>query len=141
MRPARTRLGDELMDVLALALEMGEQDDLTADRTVQQVRLRSVKAWIEEHLEDPDLSLEKVAKDNGISLRHLHYLFRPTDMSVSEWIWDRRLQRCFEVLTRPELRPLSVTEVAYQLGFSSSSHFSTAFRRKFGISPSDLRRR
>jgi AraC-like DNA-binding protein len=139
--PARTRLGDELMDVLALALEMGEQDDLTADRTVQQVRLRTVKAWIEEHLEDPDLSLEKVAKNNGISLRHLHYLFRPTDMSVSEWIWDRRLQRCFEVLTRPELRPLSVTEVAYQLGFSSSSHFSTAFRRKFGISPSDLRRR
>ena len=62
-------------------------------------------------------------------------------MSVSEWIWDRRLQRCYDLLTRPEPRPLSVTEVAYQLGFSSSSHFSTAFRRKFGISPSDLRRR
>ena len=137
----RTRLGDELMDVLALALDMGDKDDLSADQTVQKVRLRSVKAWIEEHLADPDLSLEKVAKNNGISLRHLHYLFRLTDMSVSEWIWDRRLQRCYDAFTRAELRPLSVTEVAYQLGFSSSSHFSTAFRRKFGISPSDLRRR
>jgi AraC-like DNA-binding protein len=138
--PARDRLGVELMDVLALALEMGEEDGLTADRTVQQVRLRSVKAWIEEHLADPDLSLEKVAKNNGISLRHLHYLFRLTDMSVSEWIWDRRLQRCYDALTRREPRLLSVTEVAYRFGFSSSSHFSTAFRRKFGISPSDLRR-
>lgn len=137
----RARLGDELMDVLALALDMGERDDFTADRSVRQVRLRSVKAWIEEHLADPDFSLDKIAKNNGISLRHLHYLFRLTDMSVSEWIWDRRLQRCHDLLTRPEPRPLSVTEVAYQLGFSSSSHFSTAFRRKFGISPSDLRKR
>jgi len=137
----RARLGDELMDVLALAIDMGENDEPAADHAVQQARLRSVKSWIEEHLADPDLSLENVAKSNGISLRHLHYLFRLTDMSVSEWIWDRRLQRCYDVLTRPELRSLSITEVAYQLGFNSSSHFSTAFRRKFGISPSDLRKR
>lgn len=139
--PVRDRLGDELMDVLALALEMGDEDHLSADQTVQKARLRSVKAWIEQHLADPDLSLEKVARNNGVSLRHLHYLFKLTDMSVSEWIWDRRLQRSYDMLTHPEPRPLSVTEVAYQLGFSSSSHFSTAFRRKFGISPSDLRRR
>lgn len=139
--PARVRLGEELMDVLALALEMGDTDDLPAERTVRQARLRSIKAWIEEHLADPDLSLENIARNNGISLRHLHYLFRLTDMTVSEWIWDRRLQRCHDILMRPEQRPLSVTEVAYQLGFNSSSHFSTAFRRKFGMSPSDLRRR
>jgi AraC-like DNA-binding protein len=130
-----------MMDVLALALEMGDKDDLSEDRTIQRVRLRAVKAWIEEHLTDPDLSLEKIAKNSGISLRYLHYLFRLTDMSASEWIWDRRLQRCYDVLRRPELQALSVTEVAYQLGFNSPSHFSTAFRRKFGVSPSDLRRR
>lgn len=137
----RARLGEELMDVLALALDLGERDEPSTDHAVQQARLRSVKAWIDDHLADPDLSLETVAKSNGISLRHLHYLFRLTDMSVSEWIWDRRLQRCYDVLTRPELRALPVTEVAYQLGFNSSSHFSTAFRRKFGMSPSDARKR
>lgn len=138
---ARARLGDEMMDVLALALDMGDTSDSSSERTVQQVRLRSVKSWIEDHLADPDLSLEKIAKSNGISLRHLHYLFRLTDMSVSEWIWDRRLQRCYDVLIRPELRALPVTQIAFQVGFSSSSHFSTAFRKKFGISPSDARRR
>ncbi len=137
----RARLGDEMMDVLALALERGGTGDLPEDQTIRRVRLRSVKAWIEEHLADPDLSLERIARSNGISLRYLHYLFRLTEMSVSEWIWDRRLHRCYDVLKRPELQALSVTEVAYQLGFNSSSHFSTAFRRKFGVSPSDLRKR
>ncbi|MGO9686834.1 MAG: helix-turn-helix domain-containing protein [Beijerinckiaceae bacterium] len=51
------------------------------------------------------------------------------------------MQRCYDVLTRPELNNLSVTEVAYRLGFNSSSHFSTTFRRKFGVRPSDVRRR
>ncbi len=137
----RARLGDELMDVIALALDAGHGDEPSADHAVQQVRLRSVKAWIDDHLTDPDLSLEKIGKNNGISLRCLHYLFRLTDMSASEWVWDRRLQRCYDVLTRPELNNLSVTEVAYRLGFNSSSHFSTTFRRKFGVRPSDVRRR
>jgi AraC-like DNA-binding protein len=138
---ARARLGGEMMDVLALAIDMGEKDDQAADQTVQHVRLRSVKAWIEDHLTDPDLSLERIAKHNGISLRYLHYLFKLTGMSVSEWIWDRRLQRSYDALRRPELHALPVTDVAYRLGFNSSSHFSTAFRKKFGLSPSDLRRR
>ncbi|WP_315801474.1 AraC family transcriptional regulator [Bradyrhizobium sp. SZCCHNS3002] len=138
---ARSRLGEELMDVLALALDMGDKDQFSEDATAQKARLRSVKAWIEKHLTDHDLSLEKIARNNGVSLRHLHYLFRLTDMSVSEWILDRRLQRSYDMLTRLEQRVLSVTEVAYQLGFSSSSHFSTVFRRKFGHSPSELRRR
>ena len=69
------------------------------------------------------------------------YLFRLTGMSVSEWIWDRRLHRCHDLLTRPELHPLSLTEIAYRMGFNSSSHFSTAFRKKYGLSPSELRKR
>lgn len=138
---ARARLGDELMDVLALALDMGDREELSGDAIAQKARLRSVQAWIEEHLADPNLSLEKIAKHNGVSLRHLHYLFRLTEVSASEWILDRRLQRCYDALTRPELLNLSVTDVAYRLGFRSSSHFSTAFRRKFGHSPSELRKR
>lgn len=129
------------MDVLALALDMGDKDEFSEDATARKARLRSVKGWIEEHLTEPDLSLEKIARSNGVSLRHLHYLFRSTEMSVSEWILNRRLQRCYDALMRPELRALSVTEIAYRLGFSSSSHFSTVFRRKFGHSPSELRRR
>jgi AraC-like DNA-binding protein len=87
-----------------------------------------VKSYIDAHLSDPDLSLGKIAEKNGISLRYLHQLFRPIHMSVSEWVRMRRLQRCYDLLTSPLHLTRSITEIAYSMGFSSSSHFSNLFR-------------
>ncbi len=57
-----------------------------SDHSVQKARLRSVKAWLEDHLCEPDLSLEAIAKGNAISLRYLHALFKLAGTSVSKWI-------------------------------------------------------
>jgi hypothetical protein len=69
-------------------------------------------------------------RDARISLGISMILFRLTEMSVSERVWDRGQQPSYDVLTRPALDELSVTEVAHRLGFNSSSHFSTAFSPK-----------
>ena len=135
----RERLGEELMDVLALAFDSVQQDEPAADQVLQRARLRSVKAWLESRLCDPNLSLEAIAKANEISLRYLHALFRLEGTSVSHWIWNRRLERSYDMLLGNDAK--SLTEIAYRVGFSSSSHFSTMFRRKFGIRPSDVRRK
>lgn len=137
----RARLGEELMDVLALAFDSAQQEEPLADQVVQRARLRSVKAWLENHLCDPNLTLEAVAKANAISLRYLHTLFRLEGTTVSSWIWNRRLERSFDMLLRSNDDPPSLTEIAYRVGFNSSSHFSTMFRRKFGVRPSDVRRK
>jgi AraC-like DNA-binding protein len=135
----RAKLGEQFMDILAMALR-GEPDRQPADeRGVQRARLRSVTAYIDAHLSDPTLSLAEIAKRNGISLRYLHQLFRLTDMSASEWVRLRRLQRCFDMLTSPRHATQSITEIAYSMGFSSSSHFSNLFRAQFGLRPSDVR--
>lgn len=137
--PSREKLGEHFMDILALALS-GEPDREPADETsVQLARLRSVKAYIEANLGDSNLSLVTIAKQNGISLRYLHQLFRLTDMSVSEWLWHRRLQRCRELLASPRHANRSITEIAYSMGFVSSSHFSNLFRAQFNVRPSDVR--
>lgn len=138
---ARARLGEELMDVLALAFDSAHQAEPLADQVVQRARLRSVKAWLEDHLDDPNLTLEAIAKANAISLRYLHSLFRLEGTSVSHWIWNRRLERSFDMLLKGNNESLSLTQIAYRVGFNSSSHFSTMFRRKFGIRPSDVRRK
>jgi AraC-like DNA-binding protein len=137
----RTRLGEELMDVLALAFDSAQQDEPRADQAVQHARLRSVKAWLEHHLGNPELTLDAIAKANDISLRYLHSLFRLEGTSVSQWIWNRRLERSFDMLLKNDNGALSLTEIAYLVGFNSSSHFSTMFRRKFGVRPSDVRRK
>jgi AraC-like DNA-binding protein len=134
----RAELGDQLLDILALTLISKGSDQHLSESSVQKARLRSVQRWIEEHLGDPNLTLEKIARANNMSLRYLHLLFRQIDMSVSNWLWDRRLQRCYGAIASVDNR--SITAIAFDHGFNSSAHFSTMFRRKFGFRPSDLRR-
>lgn len=135
----RAGLGNQLMDVLAFTLLSSEGDMPAAEGSVQKARLRSVQQWIETHIADPDLSLEKVATANGMSLRYLHVLFENCEMSASEWIWNRRLQLAYDRISRGDGR--SITSIAYDHGFNSSAHFSTMFRRKYGASPRDVARR
>jgi len=87
---------------------------------------------------DPSLSLEKVAGANGISLRYLHLLFSGCEMSASEWIWNRRLQLAYDRLASLDGR--SITSIAFEHGFNSPNHFSTMFKRKYGMSPRDVAR-
>ena len=137
---ARTRLGDELMDVLALAFDSAAGGEPQSDQAVRKARLRSVKTWIEAHLCEHGLTLEAIAKNNAISLRYLHSLFALEGTSVSSWIWNRRLERSYDMLLRSNHDAHTLTEIAFRVGFNSSSHFSTMFRRKFGLRPSDVKR-
>jgi AraC-like DNA-binding protein len=136
---SRSKLGEQFMDLVALALS-AEPDRQSADeQSVQQIRLRSIKTYIEANLSDPSLSLTTIARENGVSLRYLHHLFRLVDMSASEWLRLRRLQRCHDLLASPRHAHQSITEIAYSMGFSSSSHFSNLFRAHFNMRPSDAR--
>jgi AraC-like DNA-binding protein len=109
------------------------------EKSVQKARLRSVKSYIDAHLSEPDLSLSDIARSNRISLRYLHQLFRQTDMSASEWLRLRRLQRSYDLLSSSRYATQSITEIAYSMGFNSSSHFSNLFRAHFGVRPSVVR--
>ena len=136
---SRARLGEQFMDILALAISAEPDRRPSTESCVQSGRLLLVKNYIDEHLSDPDLSLGDIAKKNGVSLRTLHQLFHPMGMSASEWLRTRRLQRCYDLLTSPQNERKTITEIAYSMGFSSSSHFSNLFRAQFGLRPSDVR--
>ncbi len=63
---------------------------------------------------------------------------RVTGRSPRWYVLEQRLERGRELLADPSVR---VTEVAYETGFSSSQHFSSAFRKLYGESPSAYRAR
>jgi AraC-like DNA-binding protein len=134
----RAQLGERLIDVLALALDSpnGEMSDL--DGSVKSERLRQIKNYIESNLGNPLLNPERVAAACQMSVRALHYLFKGMGHSVSDYIRERRLERCLEALQMPAERR-TVTQIALAAGFNSMSHFSSAFRRRFGVTPSDAR--
>ena len=125
----------EIADLLALCIDAELDCKPTGEILSSKFRLQSLKSYIKSRLDDPDLSLEMIAKDNRISVRYLHYLFKGTGKSVSEWVREQRLERCHQKLTSNKFEGDSITDIAFSLGFNSSSHFTRLFKQKFGMPP------
>jgi AraC-like DNA-binding protein len=103
--------------------------------------LAEVKATIELRLHEPDLRPAAIAAAHFISTRYLHRLFEAEDVSVSEWIRLRRLERCRRDLEDPALAGETVTTIAARWGLPNPGHFSRLFHAAYGCSPSAVRGR
>ena len=101
-------------------------------------RLKVVKNYIEENLGNP-IALHELASLACVSVRHFERAFRQSlGVPPHRYVLDRRVSAARNLLLR---RPkLNIQEIARQLGFSSSSHLSSAFVRRLGCSPAMFRR-
>lgn len=99
-----------------------------------------IYAYIEENLRDEGLTVSTIADALGYSTRQIHRLFKSeAGETVAEYIWKRRLQRCFDEIRSGTSTNRTITEVAFAWGFSSSAHFSRAFKMAYGVSPRECR--
>lgn len=101
-------------------------------------RLRLVLDYIEDTLGQP-IKLRELAALARISARHFERAFRQsTGFPPHAYVMERRLVMARDLLIRqPEL---PIEEISLRVGFSSSSHFSSAFRRRTGFTPTSFRR-
>jgi AraC family transcriptional activator of tynA and feaB len=128
-----TGVADSLIDLLLLPLR---EADTMFDRVGPEAMYVRAQGFIREHLRDPDLCIDQISMALGCTKRYLHMLFSDRGMTVSDYIWQARLQHCRQEL---ETQPgKTITDVAFSWGFSSSSHFSRVFRKYFGIAPSSI---
>ncbi|HET7868332.1 MAG TPA: helix-turn-helix domain-containing protein [Burkholderiaceae bacterium] len=105
------------------------------------VSAQAIQEYIEHSLADPNLSLRRISQAFGCNVRTLHRAFnRPGALSLSQYLWRRRIEASAEVLRASGTASQTLTQIAHDLGFSSSGHFSTMFRKVFGVSPSEYRR-
>ncbi|MFM2006087.1 MAG: hypothetical protein RLZZ09_1742 [Pseudomonadota bacterium] len=95
-----------------------------------------IRAYIEQSLERSDLGVETLMHRFGLSRSALFSLFKPLG-GVSAYIQDCRLLRAHVRLMSTPYRSANITRLAFDLGFKHPSHFSRAFRDKFGYSPSE----
>ncbi|WP_411818092.1 acetamidase/formamidase family protein [Hyphococcus sp. DH-69] len=95
---------------------------------------------IEMRLGDPELNADMISKEHGLSTRYLQKLFEAAGDSVSQYIKNRRLERCRLDLRSPLHAQRSISEILFQWGFNDSATFSRSFREKYGMSPRDYRR-
>ena len=101
------------------------------DEQLMERIMRSVN----EHISDSTFNVEALTQDVGISRAQLHRKMKEmTGISTSDFIRNLRLERAAQLIRENKI---NVTQVAYDVGFSNQSHFSTVFRRHFGMTPTE----
>ncbi|MCP4024096.1 MAG: AraC family transcriptional regulator [Desulfobacteraceae bacterium] len=103
-----------------------------------QIRINRVINFVTHNL-DKDLSLERLSREAMFSKFHFHRIFHAlTGETVNNFISRQRLQKAAHMLIYDRRTPL--TDIAFDSGFSSSQNFSKAFKKYFGIPPSQFRK-
>lgn len=138
--PVSRRLTGNLVDLLGtvIASELYTNADslLAADK---KRRREVVIAFIEDNLDNSELSPQTIAAANFMSVRALHQLFEGTGATVATTVRSLRLERCRIELENPAEATTSISAIAARWGFFDSAHFSRAFRRTYGTTPSKWR--
>ncbi len=92
-----------------------------------------VMAIINKEMANPNLSVEMIAAEAGISRVHLYRKIKEfTNQSPRNFIRNVRLKQAALLLAQ---KHHNITEVAEAVGFANTTHFSTAFKELFGVSP------
>lgn len=99
-----------------------------------------IKAYIQENLSDPDLSIEQLSAALDRTKRYLHMSFADEGTTITGYIWQKRLEKCLEELEFGTRSRKTLTEIAFSWGFSSSSHFTHLFKKRYGVPPSAVQR-
>lgn len=128
-------LTDNLCNLLALATAP-EQDPQSPPRGLQ---MQAILAYCRSRLADPELSPQDVADHFGISVRTLHSRFEGMQVSFGRWVLESRLEACRRALCDPAQDRIQISQIAYRWGFNDLSHFSKAFRARFGVTPREMR--
>lgn len=97
------------------------------------------KSLVEAKMKDPDLNVEDLGRDMGMSRVQLYRKLKSlTNYSPNELLRQMRLKRAASLLASSEM---TVAETAYEVGFSSPSYFTKCYKEQFGESPTDFLKR
>jgi len=126
----RRKLREKFSALIDLNLE-----DIAASSMDEQLLQRLLNVF-EDHMEEPDFSIEQLAQEIGISRKHLNRKIQAiTNLSTSDFIRTLRLKKAAHLLKNASG---TISEIAYKVGFNNLSYFSKVFRKHFGKLPSDF---
>lgn len=99
------------------------------------VLMERIMKSINKNISNPDFNVEELTEDVGISRAQLHRKMKEiTGISTGEFIRNLRLKQAARLIREGQI---NITQVAYNIGFNNQTHFSTVFKRHFGMSPSE----
>lgn len=137
---ARGLAAEHLYDLTALVLEGHVRGDSARNLgSIRAARLEMIKKDVLGRLQDAELSIDAVARRQGVTPRYIQQLFETDGTTFSEFVRENRLASAFRLLGEPALLDRTISAIAFDTGFHDLSNFNRIFRRRFGATPSDVR--
>ena len=135
-----THLGDAVVDLVTAAFAEQMACMLPVETSPgRRALMEKVYRFIDENLQDPDLSSQSIAAAHFTSVRRLQKAFQDEGASVAAMIRERRLERCRRELSSAGNTDDPIALIAARWGFLDAAHFSRLFRSAYGYSPREYR--
>jgi AraC-like DNA-binding protein len=130
---------DQTLDLIAVSLAKSIYQGRRSLSSPRMLALQKVRAAIDSRLTDPTLDTKSVSAVTGLSVRYANAVLARVDTSLARLIREKRLDRCRRSLRDPLQAHRTVSEIAYGWGFSDLTSFGRAFKKAYGMLPSDFR--
>ena len=132
------RIANALLDLMGMSLD-SHLKSYRQPKSHTKSLLRQIQDYIDNQIDDEEMSLDSIAAAHSISVRYLNKIFQREGVSTAKWIRMRRLERCRADLEDPAKRVLSISQIGFSHGFGNISSFNRAFKDRFGVSPKGFR--
>lgn len=104
---------------------------------LERPQIRKGRAIVEERFREPDLRLSDAAAFAGMSVAHFSHVFhKETGVPFTSYVQSRRIDEAKRLLAETDK---TITEICFECGFNSLTHFNRVFRRGEGCSPRQYR--
>lgn len=126
----------KLLSIFGQQLSGVSNQLLVTQKNAEPFIVSRAKAFIQEHQME-DISLDDVARAVHASVFHFCKVFKKsTGITFTDYLCRVRLERAKNLLLNPNLR---ISEIAYEVGFQSLTHFNRTFKKVNGESPTSYR--
>lgn len=132
---AAVAMTGEMYSLLAVFMHYAEHEE--KEKAIQLTYAEKAESYIETNYSYP-ITIEEIASYVGISRSHLFRSFQNyMNRSPKEYLTEYRIKQACRLLRETDL---SVSAIAYSVGFENNLYFSKAFRKQKGESPSEYRK-
>ena len=117
--------------------ELPTESKTNSANKIDRKFINEFTALVENNLSNEDFAVEDICKKIGISRVQLYRKVKALiGYNVNDYILNVRLQKAKFLLAKENL---TISEVSFRVGFSSQGYFSTVFKSKFGVTPSEFK--
>ncbi|MDO4165193.1 MAG: two-component regulator propeller domain-containing protein [Bacteroides sp.] len=126
----------DLLRILSVQSPKPEENGKREDKGMDELFTEQLTHIIEAHLDENEFDIESCAKELGLSKSTLHRRIKSvTGLTPLEFIRNVKMKRACQLLAKQEL---SVSEIAYALGFANPKYFTKCFKEELGMTPTEF---